>query len=57
MSSDPTQEVLDLETGLPKSQVELDKQQEKLDEPLEFFGASSPMSRLEDPTGVGRLLE
>ena len=54
MASDPTQEVLDLETGLPKSQVELDKQQEELDKPLEFFGASSPMSRLEDPTGVGR---
>jgi hypothetical protein len=54
LSHNPMQEVLDLETGLPKSQVALDKQREDLSKPIEPYGSSSPMSRGDDPTGVSR---
>ena len=50
----PTQEVIDPETGLPKSQVAENKLQAQLDEPMSLYGTDSNMSAKVDPTGASR---
>ena len=53
LSSESNQEVIDLETGLLKSQVEKDRLEDQLSKPL-HLGDPSVMDLRTDPTGVSR---
>ena len=50
----PTQEVIDPETGLPKSQVAENKLREESEAPMSLYGTQSDMSAGVDPTGASR---